>query len=343
MARPARPWYRAARDAWFVFINGKCVKLVDGKSNKTEAYRRFLAIDPEEARTVVAKVTGEEVCDLFIRHAESHLRNSTATAYRNTLLPFASFVKKMDGNAVQPKDLSRYMDRHPNWNNTTRYNVITGVKRAWSWAKSEGHLTVNNLAEVKRPRPQRREEIPDDKEVQRLFDAAKPELREFLTFLNETGCRPGEAFIIERRHVDLTHREVRFKIGEDKTSGKTGRPRVIHLNDQALAILKKLIGSSEPGPLFRNSRGKPWNRNSVRCAINRIRVKSDLSVDMVAYALRHRWITDALARGVSIAMVAEMCGTSAEMVARVYSHLSDKKSLLLEAASRVRPSIDLSQ
>jgi hypothetical protein len=32
-----------------------------------------------------------------------------------------------------------------------------------------------------------------------------------------------------------------------------------------------------------------------------------------------------------------MCGTSAEVIARVYSHVNEKKKLLLEAASIVRP------
>ena len=35
-----------------------------------------------------------------------------------------------------------------------------------------------------------------------------------------------------------------------------------------------------------------------------------------------------------IATVAEMTGTSPEMIAKVYSHLSDKKALLLKAANK---------
>jgi hypothetical protein len=38
-----------------------------------------------------------------------------------------------------------------------------------------------------------------------------------------------------------------------------------------------------------------------------------------------------------MALVAEMCGTSAEMIAKVYSHISEKKALLLEGASIVGP------
>ena len=94
---------------------------------------------------------------------------------------------------------------------------------------------------MKRPRPGRREDIPDDKEIAAFVAAANPAFRQLLLFMRETGCRPGEARMIEKRHVNLENREVRFKIGEDKTSGKTGKPRVIHLNDAALAMVKSLM------------------------------------------------------------------------------------------------------
>ena len=53
--------------------------------------------------------------------------------------------------------------------------------------------------------------------------------------------------------------------------------------------------------------------------------------------MRHQYITDALARGMPIALVAEMTGTSAEMIPKVYSHVSEKKSLLKDAVNQVRP------
>ena len=72
--------------------------------------------------------------------------------------------------------------------------------------------------------------------------------------------------MIEKRHVDLVNREIRFKIGEDKTSGKTGKPRVIHLNDAALDMISRLICTHPTGPLFRNMKGQPWNSDSMNCA-----------------------------------------------------------------------------
>jgi site-specific recombinase XerD len=98
-----------------------------------------------------------------------------------------------------------------------------------------------------------------------------------------------------------------------------------------------LLATGATGPLFKNSRGRPWTDNSIDSAVRKIRLRTGLDNRVVAYALRHHWATDALARGVPLATVAEMLGNSPEMVAKVYSHLSDKKALLLAAANQVRP------
>ena len=57
----------------------------------------------------------------------------------------------------------------------------------------------------------------------------------------------------------------------------------------------------------------------------------------VACVIRHQHTTDARAGAVSIAIIAEMTGTSPAMIAKNYSHLSEKKALFLETANRVRP------
>jgi integrase len=275
---------------------------------------------------------------MFLEHAEIHLKPKTVKGYRMFIEPFAKTVESMDGNAVMPKHVTSFLNAHINWNKTTRYNAITAIKRAWAWAHEEGHITVNQLKPMKRPRPERRDTIPDDKEIAAFVAAANPAFRQLLTFIRETGCRPGEATMMQKHHVDLQNREVRFKIGEDKTSGKTGKPRVIHLNDTALAIVTSLIALNPAGPLFRNSRGKPWTEHSIDGAARKARLKAGLHDSLaVVYAMRHQYITDAIARGVPIALVAEMTGTSPEMIAKVYSHVSEKKSLLMDAVNMVRP------
>ena len=175
MGRAAKPWYRKDRDAWYVNVQGKRIKLVDGKSNRIEAYRRFLAINPEEQQVATARVTGQEVCDLFLQYARTNLKPKTYEGYKRFLEPFGRHVGVIDGNEVQPKHVTKFLDQRPTWGKTTRFNAITAIKRAWSWANDEGHLTLNQLSKLKKPRPNRREEIPNDHEIERFLSAAKPE------------------------------------------------------------------------------------------------------------------------------------------------------------------------
>jgi len=77
MGRAAKPWYRKDRNAWCVNVQGKCIKLVNGKANRNEAYRRFLALTPTETKAVTARVTGKEACALFLEFAHANLKPKT--------------------------------------------------------------------------------------------------------------------------------------------------------------------------------------------------------------------------------------------------------------------------
>jgi hypothetical protein len=39
--RPQKPWYRASKDAWYVEINGRQVRLAKGKANQKAAWEEF--------------------------------------------------------------------------------------------------------------------------------------------------------------------------------------------------------------------------------------------------------------------------------------------------------------
>ena len=56
--------------------------------------------------------------------------------------------------------------------------------------------------------------------------------------------------------------------------------------------------------------------------------------DLTAYAVRHGFITDALARGVPVAVVAELCGMSIQTIERHYNHINVKHDLLREAMQK---------
>jgi hypothetical protein len=54
-------------------------------------------------------------------------------------------------------------------------------------------------------------------------------------------------------------------LSEHNTKKKTGQDRLVYLTPAMLELTRKLMELYPTGPLFRNSRGKPWTRNAIRC------------------------------------------------------------------------------
>ena len=338
MARPNKPWFWEARGVWACTINGKRKVLAKGKSARKEAYRQYLTLADRASDEKTTRSSVGAICDHFMQHARSTLKPNTVRNHEAYSVAFCNTLEDRDANAIQPRHVLEFLNAHQGWGPTSRSHAVKCIKRVWAWALEQGYITLNLLKPMKKQREHVRSEIPDDREMARFVASANPAFRELLTFLGLTGCRPGEAAMMEKRHVDLANREVRFKKGEDKTSGKTDRPRVIHLCDEAYRIVSKLAAIHETGPLFRNMRGNRWTKDAMHCAAMQARKKAGIEGNLaVTYAVRHQYITTALARGVPIAVVAELVGNSPEMIAKVYSHISEKKALLLEAANMVRP------
>ena len=68
--------------------------------------------------------------------------------------------------------------------------------------------------------------------------------------------------------------------------------------------------------------GKPWDKNSWKLPIAAAVKAADLPVGATAYTLRHSTITDLVQAGLPLLTIAQISGTSAEMIERHYGHLA---------------------
>ena len=105
-------------------------------------------------------------------------------------------------------------------------------------------------------------------------------------------------------------------------------------------LTRRLAERHPEGPLFRNSRGKPWTRNAIRCRFRQLRRKLPHLKGVVSYTYRHSYATDALEQGVGVAQVAEFLGhTSTDMVMQHYQHLLEKREHLLQSARQATQAV----
>lgn len=341
MGRTASPRWYESRKAWYVEIGGKQILLAKGKANKAEAFEvfhRLMAEGASPARRVDLSV--EVMVDLFLSWADGKIEPVTHEGYVRRLQSFVDVYGKSRAADLRPFHVSRWLEMHPAWADSTRFGYVTAIKRVYSWARKQGHLEVNPISEAERPAMGRRVLVLSEEQYGRILAFTdKPRLRRFrdlLIGLWETGCRPAELVTLtaDRVHLD----EGRWVV-LNKTRRKTGKPtRNVMLTPAALELSRRLLEEHQEGPVFRNLRGRVWTRNAMACNFADIRAALGYGHEVTAYSFRHRYATDGLLAGVPIATVATMMGhTSTTMVMRHYSHVSDHPEHLRDAASVIRP------
>jgi integrase len=129
--------------------------------------------------------------------------------------------------------------------------------------------------------------------------------------------RPGAMAALTAGDFDKRTKEL--TIGKDKT----GKPRRIQLPSDAAKLLTAQAADKLPSaPLFMRANGKPWNKESWKLPIAAAVAAAGLPSEATAYTLRHSTITDLVTAGLPLLTIAQISGTSAEMIERHYGHLA---------------------
>lgn len=338
MGRPSKPWYWKERDRWMATIRGKRRVLATGERSKDQAHREFhrlMAQAPTPRPVASPRPTVKEILDRFHDYATGAVQATTLELYTRRLKEFSTAYGPMDAASLKPKHVAEWMATRK-WSSCTRRTAVIIIKRAFSWATKQGYLDHDPTLVIEKDRETRREAIPTRETVDRFFKAIDSAVfRDFFEAVMLTGCRPGEACKVEAKDFDP---KASTWTVEGKTTRKTGRMRIIYLTPRVVEICERLAKEHPTGALFRNHYGNPWNTQSYGQRIRELREKLHIGREVVAYGLRHLWITDALEQSVPIATVAELAGHSnTAMISKNYSHLSERASHLREAARKVRP------
>lgn len=226
-----------------------------------------------------------------------------------------------------------------NWGPAGERNCISAIKRALNWAVEQGIIEHHKLAKMKRPAtPRRKVTIADDAHEKMMgaaggskFSGRKDRsFRLVLVALKHCGGRPQDVANARIENIDAN--VTAWTIADHKTARKTGRDRVVYLSGCLQTVTRIAMHGRKKGPLFQNRAGAV-TVNAITNRFKRLRQKLGLPEKTVAYSYRHTYITDALTRGVDPATVAELTGTSIEMIQRHYGHLYGNKQHLRDAAN----------
>lgn len=342
-------WFRKSKNAWFATIleggRQKQIRLVtapndrDGRKLaedqllKELAARDYTPSKEASAEPVPAWATVAHVVNAFLAFSRGEHSADTAAWHKTLLTPFVERFGKLRVARLRKKHVRAWVQAK-GYNPTSANKAIGVLKRAFNWAVEEEHIPRNPVAHVKKPKPVSRERTITPDERQLILGSIKAAaFRDFVSAMTLTGCRPGEVARVTA--ADANPDAGVWVLAQHKTVKKTGRPRVVYLSPEAVDLTRRLTLLRPTGPLFLNSRGKPWTRNAVRIRFRNLRKKHPALKGVIAYAYRHSFATQALENGVGIAQVAEMLGhTGTDMVMRVYGHLGQRIQHMREQAAK---------
>jgi integrase len=269
MPKFPKPFFRTARQAWFVQVAGKQINLGPDHAAALRRYHELMRQPPAAGSAAVAMGV-LALLDAFLDWCQNHKAGRTYDWYRGYLESFARTVPAdLTADRLKPFHVQQWLDAHPGWK-TGKRGAVIAVQRAFNWAVRMGLIGENPIRAVEKPKAGRREHvIAPDRFAAILALVRDEEFRDLLTACWETGCRPQEALAVEARHVDLENGCWVFPTEESK--GKK-RPRVVYLTDAALAITRRLMAARPRGPLFRNTDGLPWSASAFNNRFARLRL-----------------------------------------------------------------------
>lgn len=256
----------------------------------------------------------------------------TTEGYRHFLNKFLAEVGNKRINKLRPIDLEKY---------ARTWHEVQSVQRLFQWAKDKLRIIKTNIfAKVPRPPAGQRNRILSPRELAGLLRKTQSPFREFLIGMRETIARPQEIRVL---HWEMLQSEIpRLSIEEALAAGRAifvlheyksrerrldpTMPRVLFVNARLGRLLLRLRALTSEGPVFLNSKGKPWSGNAVRCRMRRLRKQGYLAPDggrenIVAYSLRHSMATVAVANGVRDKALADLMGHADPETTRRYVHL----------------------
>lgn len=281
-----------------------------------------------------------ELLGHFLAHLDRQVKADqvaplTAAYYRRHLSRAAELV----GGGRQVEDLKPldYLRT-----GLTSWHDMQAWQRLFNWALKAGWIDHHPFGRLEKPTLGQRTRTLTADQWRQLLAVCRPPLARFLRLQRLTLARPGEVRALRWDHIDadagravLHHHKTRRRV-QDR------RPRVIVLNEQALALIADIRsefirkGLDLTGAVLRGHSGRAWTTNSLRLAVRRAVRRAGLDGPgerIVAYTIRHTGATQLTADGVRDRQLADLMGHSQTRTTARYQHLD--VSHLRAAAARI--------
>lgn len=359
MPRTSSINYFEQRGGYFSQIRGKQHKLALGPDDKPSgptylaALERFNELMQGRVATTSAK---DSLVSVVLQHHFDSLeranKRNTLHIAKTLLMPAVANFGHIKVGELTPHIVSKWLEamsdqekeysgRNKPWGQTTKHMAVSKLLRAFNWARKQGLIAANPIAEMEKPEKRSRgsEVVIPEPLMAVLIGSTNREFAKVLRFLRGTGCRPGEAVHARASHYRKSISALVYPWqGDDvgwkwKNANKQKRDRVIYLNDEMRELVEGEIAKRPDGYIFQTVRGSDCTLNNLVNLLLKLKrhdavvawcLVNDFDPEkVIMYGFRHSYITNMLLKGVPIKVLADWCGTSVRMLEKNYSHIHD--------------------
>ncbi|MGD0140159.1 MAG: site-specific integrase [Tepidisphaeraceae bacterium] len=143
MAHFPKPFFRSARNAWFVQVGDRQIKLAADKDEAFARYHELMAkpslppVNQAEAQKLVVVIVDE-----FLDWCEKHRAPNTYRWYKDRLNSFVATIDpSLTADQLKPHHVQKWVDNYGvPLKSGSRRNLIASIKRAMKWAEEQGYL-----------------------------------------------------------------------------------------------------------------------------------------------------------------------------------------------------------
>jgi len=269
-----------------------CRKFAESRSEDEARFRRFVYSDP------IGKV---KLTKLRRSHVENWRARLAATPARVSRRKKGKQVTRPRSPATLNRDMAALR--------TALGRVMALGRPNSEGAWQEALRPIKNAV--------RRRTLYLSREQRRaLLDHVDSEAEPFVRALCLLPLRPGALAALTV--ADFDPRTSELTIVKDKAGE---RRRIVVPKETARLFEEAAKKKRSSAPLFTRSNGSAWDKHSWKFPIAAAARTAELPPNVTAYTLRHSTITDLVTSGLPLLTIAQISGTSAEMIEKHYGHL----------------------
>jgi integrase len=265
----------------------------------------------------------QEVIRRYYKWLKKNRRPTTYEPRHPLLKSFGEHVGKLKVSKLKPHHVQDWLDTR-DLNPTTENSRIGMIIGMFNWAVKMGHIDKNPIDGMPKPERLVRQVFLPSSVWSNLLDAATDQcFLDWLTIMLYTGCRAEEMFKLRSEHFDKSR--VVLPMADSKGRKKN---RVIYVPKEVIPIVERLVSDTPKGVFLLNSKGRPWNKDSINCRFKRLK-KVMNEPKLCATVLRHSFAHHRLTGGQDALNVSTLLGQKdTTMLALRYGHLMENRGFM---------------